>query len=273
MRPLFRPFREGGHTIVFARPLLGAALLASAFGAQAQQWTRGEAVWRNNACFGCHAETGNAVRSLPEMQSRLTTVSAARAAADRGAVANSGMAVIWNALGDAQKNDVAAFVANSRAEGNAVVTTGSVSMSVTAVGQSAQATVTLFNNGRAPLQVALSGGQTVSGDAAQFRLQNIGNGCDAQAVPAGGSCAVTVIYQPTVAPASQHSLTLTFTHNGEPTTTSRMVLTGRVAAAPAPAPSPAPSPAPAADGGGGALPLALWSALLPAALLARRRRR
>jgi hypothetical protein len=270
MKPLFQS--RGAHARrlprALARPALGTVLLATAFGAHAQQWTRGETVWRNSACFGCHAETGTSLRSLPDMQSRLTTIAQVRNAAEAAVTRAPASMATFAALTPTQKDDVAAYVANFRAEGNAVVTAGNVSLSVTAVGQIAQATVTLFNNGRAPLQVALSGGQTVSGDTTQFRLQNVGNGCDAQSVPGGGSCAVTVVYQPSAAPASQHSLSLTFNHNGEPTTSSRVTLTGRVSAAPA----PSPSPAPAGDGGGGALPLALWSALLPAALLARRRR-
>jgi cytochrome c553 len=268
MKTLFQPCGAPARRLSRAlmRPAFGTLLLAAAFGTQAQQWTRGETVWRNSACFGCHAETGNAVRSLPDMQARFTTIAQVRNAAEAAVTRASASMATFAALTSTQKDDVSAYVANFRAEGNAVVTVGNVSMSVTAVGQTAQATVTLFNNGRAPLQVALSGGQTVSGDTAQFRLQNVGNGCDAQSVAGGGSCAVTVVYQPSAVPASQHSLTLTFNHNGEPTTSSRVTLTGRIAAAPAPA------PAPAGDGGGGALPLALWTTLLPAALLARRRR-
>jgi len=203
------------------------------------------------------------------MQRRFTTVAQVRAAAD-SAVANApGSMGTYAALTTAQKDDVSAYVANFRAEGNAVVTAGNVSMMVASIGQTAQATVSLFNNGRAPLVVAMNGGQTVSGDTAQFRLQSVGTGCDAQTVGAGSSCAVTVTYQPSAAPANQHSYVLTFTHNGEPTTTSRVTLTGRVGATSPPAPAPAPAPA---SGGGGAVPLALWAALLPAALVARRRR-
>jgi hypothetical protein len=273
MKLLFRAARPELLPRRLAQPALGAALLACAFGAQAQQWTRGEQVWTNATCAGCH--TSGTV-ALSAMQARFTTVAAARAAADNAAMRTGSMAVYAN-LGSAQKDDVSAFVANFRAEANAVVTTGNVTMTVAALGQSAQSTLTLFNNGRAPLRVAMNGGQTVTGDTTQFRIQNVGNGCDTQTINPGQTCAVTIVYQPSVAPASQHSYTVTFAHNGEPTATSRVVFTGRVSGAPAPAPAPGPNPpapAPAGDsGGGGALPLALWTALLPLALLARRRMR
>jgi hypothetical protein len=77
---------------------------------------------------------------------------------------------------------------------------------------------------------------------------------------------VRVTYQPSTAPSPGHTASLVFEHNGEPNSTTSLALTGSVGAA------PAPTPAPASDGGGGALPLTLWTALLPAALLARRRR-
>lgn len=271
MKPLFRPSNDLSSPARALRPLLGAVLVASAFGAQAQQWTRGETVWTNAACAGCHV--GGI--SLASMQQRYTTVAAARAAADAGAARSGVMAAAWNTLTTAQKDDVSAYVANFRAEANLAVTAGNATMSATAVGQTAQATLSLFNNGRAPLRVAVNSGQTVSGDVTQFRIQNVGTGCDAQTVNAGQSCQVTVIYQPTSAPATQHSYTVRFAHNGEPTASTQITVTGRIAAAPAPTPTPAPSPAPApapSSGGGGALPLALWAALLPAALLARRRR-
>lgn len=270
MKSLFRAARPAHLPRRLATPALGALLLASAFGAQAQQWTRGEQVWVNATCAGCH--TSGTV-ALSAMQARYTTVAAARAAADAAAArVPSSMAAYAN-LSNAQKDDVSAFVANFRAEGNAVVTAGNVSMSVAAAGQSAQSTLTLFNNGRAPLRVAMNGGQTVTGDTSQFRVQTVGSGCDAQTINPAQSCAITVIYQPTAAPAGQHSYTVTFTHNGEPTTTSRVVFTGRVSAAPAPAPTPTPPPPAGDSGGGGALPLAAWAALLSLALLARRRPR
>jgi hypothetical protein len=270
MNPLFRPSNDLSSRARALRPLLGAVLVASAFGAQAQQWTRGEALWTANGCAGCHV----GAISLASMQQRFTTIAAARAAADAVAARDARMA-IWNALTTAQKDDASAYVAGWRAEANLAVTAGNATMSATAVGQTAQATLSLFNNGRAPLRVAVNSGQTVSGDVTQFRIQNVGTGCDAQTVNAGQSCQVTVIYQPTSAPATQHSYTVRFAHNGEPTASTQLTVTGRIAAAPAPAPTPSPTPAPApapSSGGGGALPLALWAALLPAALLARRRR-
>jgi hypothetical protein len=269
MKPLFRPSIAVSRAARLWRPTLGVLLVSSAFGAQAQQWTRGEAVWNANSCSGCHV----GVRSLDSMRARLQTQQAARQLAD--AAVDPGMRAVWQTLGNAQKDDVSAFVANIRAEPNIAITSGNVSMSVAAVGQASQATLTLFNLGRGPLQISVNGGQTVSGDTSQFRLQNVGAGCDAQTINAGQSCQIVVFYQPTVAPAAQHSYTVRFAHNGEPTSSTQITLTGRIAAAPGPAPAPSPAPAPApapSSGGGGALPLALWAALLPAALLARRRR-
>jgi cytochrome c553 len=275
MKPLFQSARQTSHRLPrLARPTLGVLLLASAFGAAAQQWTRGQTVWNSSSvlCGSCHID-GNL--SLSAMQGRYLTVAAARAAADTGASRSSGMNVIWSSLSNAQKDDVSAYVANFRAEGAAFISTGGPTLTVASTGQTAQATVRLQNNGKALLRVNMSGGQTVTGDTAQFLpVMGVGSGCDAQSINPGAFCEVTVTYRPQVVPASQHSLTVTFTHNGEPTTTSAVTITGRISAAPAPAPAPtpAPAPAPSSDGGGGALPLALWAMLLPAALVARRRR-
>jgi hypothetical protein len=175
-----------------------------------------------------------------------------------------------SALSDAQRNNLSYYISNFRAEGAAFLSTGTPTLTVANVGQTAQGTIRLQNNGKAVLRVNMSGGQTLTGDTTQFRVMGVGTGCDAQSVNPGAFCEVTVTYQPQAAPANQHSLTVTFTHNGEPNTTSAVTIAGRVSASPAPAPAPAPPPA--SDGGGGALPLALWATLLPAALVARRRR-
>jgi cytochrome c553 len=268
MKPLFRPALHASRRAVpLTRPALGALLMLSAFGASAQQWTAGESVWNNTGCAGCHV--GNI--SLASMQSRYLTLAAARSAADAGANRNGAMGAIWGTLTNTQKDNVSAYVAGIRAEGNVSANPGGA-LSVTAVGQSASTVVTLFNNGRAPMTVLANNGVRITGTgAAQFALTGIGNGCLAQTLAAnGGSCQVRVTYQPSVAPSSTHTATLTFEHNGEPQTTTTLPLSGSIAAAPAPAPTPAP--APASDGGGGALPLALWATLLPAALVVRRRR-
>lgn len=273
MKPLFRPAPAAAPRALppMARPALGALLIVSAFGVSAQQWTAGQTVWNNTNCAGCHV--GNI--SLASMQSRFLTLAAARNAADAGASRNGSMAAVWGTLTNTQKDNVSAYVAGIRAEGNVSANPGGA-ISVTAVGQSASTVVTLFNNGRAPMNVLANNGVRLSGTgAAQFTVAGIGNGCLAQTVaPNGGSCQVRVTYQPAVAPNPNHAATLTFEHNGEPLTTTTLALTGSIAAAPPPpAPSPTPTPAPApSSGGGGALPLALWATLLPAALVARRRR-
>jgi serine protease len=269
MKPLFRPaLPTSRRAAPLARPALGALMMLSAFGASAQQWTAGETVWSNTGCAGCHV--GNI--SLASMQSRYLTLAAARSAADAGANRNGAMGAVWATLTTTQKDNVSAYVAGIRAEGNVSANPGGA-LSVTAVGQSASTVVTLFNNGRAPMTVQANNGVRITGTgAAQFAVSGIGTGCLAQTLAAnGGSCQVRVAYQPSVAPNPNHAATLTFEHNGEPQTTTTLSLSGSIAAAPAPAPTPAPAPAPS-SGGGGALPLALWAALLPAALVARRRR-
>jgi hypothetical protein len=114
------------------------------------------------------------------------------------------------------------------------------------------------------LIVATNNGVRLSGTgAAQFSVAGVGSGCLAQTLAPAASCQVRVTYQPNAAPATQHQTTLTIEHNGEPANTTTLAITGAIAAAP-------PPPPPAGDGGGGALPFALWVALLPAGLLARR---
>jgi mono/diheme cytochrome c family protein len=279
MKPLFRPaLPTSRRAAPLARPALGALMMLSAFGASAQQWTAGQGIWQTGKpgqpglgfCAQCHSTSALAV-----FRTRFTTVDAARNAAQTfsNTPGGGGMAVLFNALSPAEKDQVAAYVADIRAEGNVSANPGGA-LSVTAVGQSASTVVTLFNNGRAPMTVLANNGVRLTGTgAAQFTVTGIGTGCLAQTLAAnGGSCQVRVTYQPSVAPSSTHAATLTFEHNGEPQTTTTLAVSGSIAAAPAPAPTPAPAPAPASDGGGGALPLTLWATLLPAALVARRRR-
>lgn len=253
MKPLFlSPIYPG------VRPALGALMMMTACAAGAQQWTRGEQVWTNTGCAGCH--TGNL--SLASMQARLQTVVQARTAADSASARNGSMNVPWSTLNDAQKNDVSAYVAGYRAEGN-VSASPSAALTVPAVGQSASAVVTLFNNGRAPMVVAPNNGVRLGGaGASHFEVSGVGNGCLAMTLtPGGGSCQVRVTYRPTAAPNPTHIATLTFDHNGEPLATTSLPITGTLGSA--------PLTGPATSGGGGALS-ALWLALLPAALRRRR---
>jgi hypothetical protein len=190
------------------------------------------------------------------------------------AIQNLGAMAAFSSLTPTQRSNLSFFISNWRAEGNVSANPGPT-LSVSAIGQSASTVITLFNNGRAPMNVVANNGVRLSGaGAAQFTLTPIGNGCLAQTLAAnGGSCQVRVTYQPTA--AGNHVASLTFEHNGEPQATTGLAITGSLASSPTPAPSPAPTPAPSpapSSGGGGALPLALWAALLPAALLARRRR-
>lgn len=249
------------------RPVLGVALVAAAFGADAQSYTDGGAQWTASVCGACH--TGGNVPLSVMQAGRYATPQAALTAINSAIVQIGGMAQ-YSSLTTAQRTNLAYFISNFRAEANVSANPGAA-LSVSAVGQSTSTVVTLFNNGRAPLVVATNNGVRLSGTgAAQFSVAGVGAGCLAQTLaPNGGSCQVRVTYQPSAAPAagSNHSVTLTIDHNAEPTASSTLALSGTVAAAPA----PAPAPAPASSGGGGALPLSAWMLLLPAALWLRRR--
>lgn len=242
---------------------IAAAAFFVASGAHAVDWTAGQALWNTGkpttgACSNCH----DAAR-LATMRATFSTLTVAQTLSriQTAATNVSGMGVTFNAFSTAEKNQVATFVADIRAEGNVSANPGAT-LSVSAVGQTTSTVITLFNNGRAPLIVATNNGVRLSGTGAgQFSVAGIGSGCLAQTLATGGSCQVRVTYQPSVAPASQHQATLSIDHNGEPMATTTLALTGAIAAAPPPPPG---------DGGGGALPFALWAALLPVGLLARR---
>jgi hypothetical protein len=270
MKPLFRPALHAPRRAVpLTRPALGALLMLSAFGASAQQWTAGQQIWNANACAGCHSNQfplsrmnttyADNVAALNRLNFAIASASIPMSAFRPGGAL---------ALTDQQKSDLAYFIANFRAETNAVP------QSSTALQANAEVVVRLFNTGKRTLQIA-SNGITLSGAApSQFSVRGINNTCFGLVVQAGAFCEVAVRYVANGGASASHTANLVFSHNGEPQSTSTVAVSGAVAAAPAP-PPPAPPPAgqaPASDGGGGALPLALWAALLPAALVARRRR-
>lgn len=254
------------RTRSFSKVSIAAAAFFVASGAHAVDWTAGQALWETTvpnagACAQCHTATRLAAMRASFASS---TVAQTRMRIQTAANSNSGMGLVFNAFSDTQKTQVATYVADIRAEGN-VSANPSATLSVGAVGQSASTVITLFNNGRAPLTVVTNNGVRLSGTGAvHFSVAGIGTGCLAQTLPPGGNCQVRVTYQPTAAPAAQHQTTLTFEHNGEPTSLNTLPLTGAVA----PTASPPPS---SGSGGGGALPFALWAVLLPAALIVRRR--
>jgi hypothetical protein len=271
MKPLFCSSMDSANRLApAARPVLGALLLMTALGVSAQQWTQGQAQWNASGCGSCHSS----VFPLALMQQTYADNTVALNRLNTAINSQGGMAQFRPSgvtpLSDAQKTSLSYFISNFRAEGAAFFAVGGPTLTVASTSQTAQATIRLQNNGKAVLRVSMSGGQTLSGDTTHFLVMGVGTGCDAQAISPGASCDVTVTYQPQAVPASQHSLTLTFAHNGEPNSTSSVTINGRVSTAP---PPPSGGPAPASDdGGGGALPLTLWATLLPAALLARRRR-
>ena len=261
--------------------LVAAVLAAAASGVNAQAWTSGEALWAptGRACTTCH--TGGTTPSLEELRTRVQqgrndtqavadALARLNAAIGPGPSARPAMAQFRtggpNELTNAERANLAAYLADSRASANPSLNPGPT-LTVGGIGSSAATTITLFNVGRRALVFAQ---QQITGDTPQFRVTPVGNGCDAQTV--GGitasttsSCAVNVTYQPSAAPTGQHSLTLRWTHNGEPASTTSVTITGVIGAAP-------PPPVVSADGGGGGSLSPGWLALLlPAALGARRR--
>jgi hypothetical protein len=196
------------------------------------------------------------------MQTGFATNAAALTALN-GAIASQPGMSIFQSLNTTQRANLAAFISNWRAEPNASP------LASTTLQANTEVTVRLYNNGKIPLQIDANGGIVLSGaNANQFSVRGINNTCFALVVSPGSNCDVAVRYQPTGAASASHTASLVFSHNGEPQDQSTVQFAGAVSA-PSPAPSPAPAPS---DGGGGALPLALWATLLPAALLARRRR-
>jgi hypothetical protein len=271
MKPLFRPSNDLSSPARALRPLLGAVLVASAFGAQAQQWTRGQQLWNTFTCAGCH--TNQFPLTLMQTAYADNTVGLTRlnAAINSPSVPMSAFRPGGSlALSDVQKSDLAYFISNFRAESNAAP------QSSTALQANAEVVIRLFNNGKRPLQIQSNGINLTGANASQFSVRGLNNTCFNLTVAPASFCEVAVRYLASGGASASHTASLVFTHNGEPQGTSTVTVTGAVAPAPSPtppppAPGPAPAPAPS-SGGGGALPLALWAALLPAALLARRRR-
>jgi hypothetical protein len=267
MKPLFRPALHASRRAApLARPALGALLMLSAFGASAQQWTAGQSEWNANGCAGCH--TNQFPLSLMQSSYASNTIALSRlnfAISSNSIPMSSFRSGGALALGDSQKDNLSYFIANFRAEPNLAP------QSSTTLQANQEVVVRLFNNGKRVLQIVANGGIVLSGaNANQFSVRGINNTCFGLVVQPASSCDVAVRYQPTGAASASHTATLVISHNGEPTAQSTVAFTGATATPPPSAPPPAP--APSSDGGGGALPLALWATLLPAALVARRRR-
>jgi hypothetical protein len=268
MKPLFRPAVHASRRAApLTRPALGALLMFSAFGASAQQWTAGQSVWSTSTCAQCHSG-GSFPLALMQSSYMNNTVGLSRL---NSAIANNSIPMSTFrsggalALSDVQKDNLSYYISNFRAEPNLAP------QSSTTLQANQETVVRLFNNGKRVLEIAANGGIVLSGaNANQFAVRGINNTCFGLVVQPGSSCDVAVRYQPTGAASASHSATLVISHNGEPTAQSTVTFAGATAAPPPSAPPPAP--APASDGGGGALPLALWAMLLPAALVARRRR-
>jgi hypothetical protein len=269
MKPLFRPAMNASRRAVpLTRPALGALLMMSAFGASAQQWTAGQSLWNTSTCVGCHSNQF----PLALMQSTYANNTVALSRLNSAIASNSiPMSTFRSggalALSDTQKDNLSYYISNFRAEPNLAP------QSSTTLQANQETVVRLFNNGKRVLQIVANGGIVLTGaNATQFEVRGINNTCFGLVVQPSSSCDVAVRYQPTGAASASHTATLVISHNGEPAAQSTVTFAGAIASPPPSAPPPAPAPAPASDGGGGALPLALWATLLPAALVARRRR-
>lgn len=272
MKPLLRCSNDLRPAARALRPVVGALLVASVFGVQAQQWTAGQTLWQANGCVACHT----ARFPLSLMNTAYANNAVALSRLDNAIATLSDMAVYrtggGSALSAAQRDSLSYFISNFRAEPNAAP------QSSTALQANAEVVIRLFNNGKRPLQIAANSGITLTGaNANQFSVRGINNTCFGLVVAPAAFCELAVRYQPAGAASAAHTASLVISHNGEPQNTSTVTITGAVAPSPSPTPAPSPSPSPApapapSSGGGGALPLTLWAALLPAALFARRRR-
>jgi hypothetical protein len=241
------------------RALRIAALLALAgsawpVAAQTASYARGETLWTDHACFGCHM--------LTLLRSRFATVNqtTGRARLDAAISGTTVGGVTTGMQGFASLNAVdrdslVIFLGNfipsiSVAPGLTVALTSS------GVGTpSAPATITLTNTGRV---AATFGADIVKGGShpSDFSVAGVGNGCAAQTIAVNAGCQLSVIFTP--AASGARSADVTLSHNGDPGTTV-IQLTGSTGGG-------STSPPTGSTGGGGSIaPWLLWL-LLPAAL-------
>lgn len=233
------------------------ALAGSAWPVAAQttaSYVRGETLWADNACAGCH--------TLSLLRSRFATVNqttgrtrldAAISGTTVGGV-QTGMQ-LFASLNAVDRDSLVIFLGNfipsiSVAPGLTVALTSS------GVGTpSAPATITLTNDGRA---AATFGASIVKGGSHpnDFSVAGVGNGCAAQTLAVSASCQLSVIFTP--AASGARSADVTLSHNGDPGTTV-IQLTGSSGGA-------STSPPAGGSGGGGSIAPWLPWLLLPAAL-------
>lgn len=236
------------------------ALFAFAGGAVAQTATyaRGETVWDDNACSGCHtlasrralftSVTQNVVRTRLDAAINGTTVGGTP----------TGMQG-FSGLSNSDRDSLVIFLGNFIPV--ATVLPG-VTFNLTSAGtgqSSTPATVTVRNDGRTNLMVDANIAKSGT-NPNDFSFAGVGNGCAGQTVVPTANCQLTVTFTPSATGA--RSATLTLTHNGDPSMTV-IFLNGTT--------SSQPPPSSASGGGGGALG-AGWAALLLVALGLRRRR-
>jgi MYXO-CTERM domain-containing protein len=251
------PFTPDWRCLLRRVAAFALSVSAGAAAAQTATYARGETVWTDNACSGCHtlasrralftSVTQNVVRTRLDAAINGTTIGGTP----------TGMQG-FSGLTNADRDSLVIFLGNFIPV--ATVLPG-VTFNLTSAGtgqSSNPATVTIRNDGRINLLVDanISKGGTNPND---FSFAGVGNGCAGQTVVPTANCQLTVTFTPSATGA--RSATLTLTHNGDPSTTV-IFLNGTTSSQPPPS---------SASGGGGALG-AGWAALLLVALGLRRRR-
>ena len=240
-------------------------------GAQSADYTEGAAIWNTGfqsfgPCSDCHRPQGSAPE-LGVLRTRIITMFGALNVMNartllNSAILNRPQMSFYGALPDAQRNDVANYLADFRGF-------GTIAPSATLNFNASPSTqrVTLTNSGSAMLRINTNNGVTLEGpDPADFQATQVGNGCQAITLAPNSSCAVDVRFMTSA--TGTRVAELVFNHDGNPSI-NRVQLVGTAAGSPPPPPPPPPS---GGDGGGGATePTTLWSLLAVAALFARRK--
>jgi hypothetical protein len=238
---------------------LGLAVLPAA--SQTASYARGEIVWTNSGCAGCH--------SLGSRRTLFASISQATARTRLDAAINGttvgGVATGMqgsSGLSDVERDSLVIFIGNFIPMIN-VTPALSISLTSTGIGTpSGATTITLTNSGRI---AAVFGASMVGGaHPSDFTVTGVGNGCAAQTVAVGATCQLSVTFTP--AASGTRTADVTLSHNGDPGTTV-IQLSGTSGGG-----SAAPPTSGGDDGGGGALaPTAAWALMLLAALGLRRR--
>jgi hypothetical protein len=193
--------------------VLGLAALPAA--AQTASFARGETVWADSACAGCH--------SLGTRRTLFASVSQATARTRLDAAINgttvggvpTGMQS-FSGMSAVDRDSLVIFIGNFIPVVD-VAPAVFISMTSSAVGTpSGATTVTLSNSGRIS---AVFGANLAKGGAhpGDFTVTGIGNGCASQTVAVGANCQLSVTFTPNA--SGTRTADVTLSHNGDPGTT------------------------------------------------------